>query len=500
MHLLPLQIVSGALEMENAMTSVRLKPRMTGCVLITSLLVLLFSLALSAQGNFGRILGSVKDPTGAVMPGATVNIIDTQRGLARTVTSDEAGLYNAPTLTPGTYTVRVEFPGFKTLSRENVVVEVGSEIRVDLTIEPGQQSETVTVSEANPLVDTTGATLGGTLPNVDIVDMPLNGRNYQNLLNLRPGVVVQPGGGPWTQSTNNVRPDESGWMVDGIINSSFFDARPIVNFPSPLSDMSTILPIDAIQEFNLMETPKAEYGWKPGAVVNVGLRSETNAFHGSAYAFGRNGPWDARSVFNPSPQPLLPVELEQFGGVIGGPVKKDKLFFFAGYEGLRSLVGNLYIETAPATARFPTPDPRNSMVDAINALQSAGVRPSSISLKLLGCTLGPTTCTGGLIQGASPNTTTYASTSPTNNISDNGVAKIDYNINSRHRLSGMVWIGNYLGDGNDHGFVNPAFNLQALVRATDIVVNWIWTPNSRLVNEARVGYNRVNFTSNIDDG
>src|SRR6266568_3874061 len=382
------------------MTSGTLRSRMITCVFSTTLVVLLSCFALFAQANFGRILGKVSDPSGAVLPGATISIIDTQRGLARSLTTGEAGQYNAPTLIPGTYTVRVEFPGFKTLDRQNVVVEVGKEILVDLTIEPGQQSETVTVNEAIPLVDTTGATLGGTLPNVDIVDMPLNGRNYQNLLNLRPGVVVQPGGGPWTQSTNNVRPDESGWMVDGIINSSFFDARPIVNFPSPLSDMSTILPIDAIQEFNLMENPKAEYGWKPGAVVNVGIRSGTNAFHGSAYAFGRNGPWDARSVFNPSPQPLLPVELEQFGGVIGGPVKKDKLFFFAGYEGLRSLVGNLYIETAPATARFPTPDPRNSMVDAINALQSAGVTPSPISLKLLGCTLGPTACTGGLIQGA----------------------------------------------------------------------------------------------------
>src|SRR5947208_1324721 len=473
MHVLPPPIVSGALEMESAMTSVTVKPRMTGCVLITTLVVLLFSFAIFAQANFGRILGSVKDPTGAVLPGASISIIDTQRGLARTVTTDEAGLYNAPTLIPGTYTVRVEFPGFKTLARENVVLEVGQEIRVDLTIEPGAQSETVTVNEAIPLVDATGSTLGGTLSNADINDMPLNGRNYQNLLNLRPGVVIQPGGSPWTQSTNNIRPDETAWMLDGVINANFADARPVTNMPSPLTDGATILPIDAIQEFNLEENAKAEYGWKPGAVVNVGIRSGTNTLHGSAYAFGRNGSWDARSVFNPPPQPLLPVEFEQFGGVAGGPIKKDKLFFFAGYEGLRSLVGNLYIETAPATAGFPTPDPRNSMVDAINALQSAGVRPSPISLKLLGCTLGPTTCTGGLIQGASPNTTTYASTSPTSNISDNGVAKIDYKVNSKHALSGMVWIGNCLGDGNDHGFVNPIFSLQARCRASDLVLNCI---------------------------
>jgi hypothetical protein len=470
-------------------------------VLGATLGVLLFSLALFAQGNFGRILGTVTDQTGAVLAGATVTVTDTERGVARALTTDAAGEYNAPTLIPGTYSVRVEANGFKRLDRQNIVLEVGKEVRVDLTPQPGDQTQTVTVTEAIPLVDAASATLGGTLSNADINDMPLNGRNYQNLLALRPGVVVQPGGGPWTQSTNNVRPDESGWMIDGIINSSFNDARPIVNYPSPLSDMSTILPIDAIQEFNLMENPKAEYGWKPGAVVNVGIRSGTNSYHGSAYSFGRKDSWDARSVFNPPPNPVLPVELEQFGGVVGGPIKKDKLFFFGGYEGLRSTVGNLYIETAPATAGFPTPDPRNSMVDAINALQKAGVTPSPISLKLLGCTAGAAVaCTGGLISGALPNTTTYASTSPTSNISDNGVGKIDYNINSKHRLSGMLWIGNYLGDGNDHGFVNPVFNLQALVRATDIVVNWIWTPSSRLVNEFRVGYTRVNVTSNIDDG
>src|SRR5438309_4325634 len=303
------------------MASVTSKRRMISCLFSTTLVVLLFSVALIAQGNFGRILGSVKDPTGAVLPGSTVNIIDTQRGLTRTVTSDEAGLYNAPTLIPGTYTVRVEFPGFKTLSRENVVVEVGSEIRVDLTIEPGQQSETVTVNEAIPLIDTTTASLGGVLPNAAINDMPLNGRNYQNLLNLIPGVMIQPGGSPWTQSTNNSRPDATVWMVDGIFNANFVDARPIANMPSPFSDGATILPIDAIQEFNLEEDPKAEYGFSPGAVVNVGIKSGSNNLHGSAYAFGRDGSWAARNVFNPAPNALPPTELKQFGGVVGGPIK-----------------------------------------------------------------------------------------------------------------------------------------------------------------------------------
>jgi hypothetical protein len=164
--------------------------------------VVLFALWLFAQAN-GRILGTVTDQTGAIIAGAKVSIIDTQRGLARSLTTDQAGEYNAPTLIPGTYTVRVEAPGFKTVDRQNVLVEVGKEVRVDVTPEPGSQTQSVTITEAPPLVDAASATLGGTLGNSDINDMPLNGRNYQNLLALRPGVMVQPGGSPWTQSTNN---------------------------------------------------------------------------------------------------------------------------------------------------------------------------------------------------------------------------------------------------------------------------------------------------------
>src|SRR5690349_19720576 len=296
----------------------------TRCVPATILGVLVFSFALFAQANFGRILGTVTDQTGAVLAGATVSVIDTERGLARTLTTDLAGEYNAPTLTPGTYTVRVEANGFKTLDRQNVALEVGKEVRVDLTPQPGSQTQTVTVAELIPLVDTSSATLGGTISNSDINDLPLNGRNYQSLLALRPGVMIQAGGSPWTQSTNNIRPDETAWMLDGVFNANFYDARPVANMPSPFTDAATILPIDAIQEFNLEENPKAEFGWKPGAVVNVGIRSGTNTLHGSAYAFGRDVDWYVRNVFNPPPQEKVPTELDQFGGLVGGRIKKDQ--------------------------------------------------------------------------------------------------------------------------------------------------------------------------------
>src|SRR6516162_2795852 len=198
-----------ALPKGDPMTSVTLKTARARvlCMLGVTLAVLLLSSALFAQANFGRILGTVTDQTGAVLPGAVVTIIDTERGVARSLVTDRAGEYNAPNLIPGTYTIRVEVPGFKRLDRQNILLEVGTEVRVDLTPQPGSQNQTVTVESSAPLVDTATATLGGTINNAEINDMPLNGRNYQNLLNLRPGVTVYAGGSPWTQSSNNARPD-----------------------------------------------------------------------------------------------------------------------------------------------------------------------------------------------------------------------------------------------------------------------------------------------------
>jgi hypothetical protein len=488
--------------------------------------VLLLCLPLFSQGSSGRILGTVTDQSGGVISGATVTVIDTQRGVARTLTTDDAGEYNAPTLIPGAYTVRAEAKGFKKIERQNVVLEVGHEVRIDLTLQPGAQEQTITITEAVPLVETTNATLGGTLENTEINDMPLNGRNYQNLMALRPGIMVQPGGSPWSQSTNNMRPDETVWMMDGVINVSFYDARQVGNAPSAFTDAATIVPIDAIQEFNTLENPKAEYGWKPGATVNVGIRSGTNTLHGSAYAFGRYVGWDARNTFNPalasdgtctrglpSQCDKLPAELEQFGGVVGGPIKKDKLFFFAGYEGLRSLIGNIFVVQAPATGTLGSP--ANSMVDAIGALQTAGFTQlcsstvttsclSSPSLKLLGCsgtpgTVGSYACTGGLYANAPSNNNNYPSTFPNQNVTDNGIAKIDYTINSKHRISGMFWTGDYRATGQDHPIVNNLFNTGISVVSRTAVGNWIWDPSSTLVNEFRFGYDSVSQGFTIGD-
>ena len=477
----------------------------------------LFCHSLFSQQSYGRILGNVRDQNGVVMDGALVSVTDLERGVTRTLTADVAGLYDAPNLTPGNYSVRVEASGHKTLERSGIALGVGREVRVDLTPEPGEQEQTTTVAAPAPLLDTTTATLGGSVSNQDINDLPLNGRNYQNLVSLRPGIMIQPGGGPWTQSTNNIRPDEMAWNVEGVLNVNFFDGRPVANFPSPFSDAATILPIDAIQEFKTEENPRAEWGWKPGAIVNVGIKSGTNELHGSAYAFGRSDALDARNYFNPgliggsclsnTALPAVcdkvPAELKQFGAVIGGPIKKNKLFFFAGYEGLRSLIGNSFTTDIPQTgAAFSdgtcknggSGSCNNSMVDAINELRLNGIPVSPVSLALTGCTAGPSAaCTGGLYQNASLNSTSYLSSFPNSNQSDNGIAKIDYHISDRHTLSGLFFLGNYTGVGEDHAFVNPAFMDTAPVRTWSNVESWVWVPTATMVNVFRFGYNRVDY-------
>ena len=484
-----------------------------------ALVILLLSVPAFSQGNAGRILGTVTDQSGGVVAGATVTVIDTERGVNRTLTTDDAGEYNAPNLTPGMYTVRAEAKGFKKLERQNVALEVGKEIRVDLTVQPGAAEQTVTVTEAVPLVETTTATLGGTLENTEIADLPLNGRDYQNLLALRPGVMLQVGGGPWTQSTNGVRPDQSVWLVDGVINSNFYDGRPIAGAPSPITDGATILPIDSIQEFNLMENPKSEYGWKPGAVVNVGIKSGTNTLHGTAYGFYRSSAWDARNYFNVVPNgstclvgllaacDKTPTQLKQFGGSVGGPIKKDKLFFFANYEGLRDLIGNAFGTTngtgVPITAALTPADPTKSMVDAINAVVAGGGTPSPTSLALAGCTVGATpaatACTGGFFPSNPTNSTAFLSTFPNINNSDNGVAKIDYHVNDKNTVSGDFLVGWYLGDGEDRGFNNKIFLNNYSIHTYTASGNWDYTPNSAMVNEVRFGYNRFEFLTGSDD-
>ncbi|MGH9681635.1 MAG: carboxypeptidase-like regulatory domain-containing protein, partial [Candidatus Acidiferrales bacterium] len=169
-----------------------------------------------SQGSAGRILGTVTDANGGAVVGATVTVFDVARGTSRALTTDDSGAYNAPNLLPGQYRVRAEFKGFKATERQNLTLEVAQELRVDLVLQPGEQQQTITVTEEIPLVNTTNAELGGTIQNATINDLPLNGRNFENLLNLRPGVTKYAGNSAWTQSSNGLRPHDNMFLVDGV--------------------------------------------------------------------------------------------------------------------------------------------------------------------------------------------------------------------------------------------------------------------------------------------
>src|SRR5580698_9601391 len=475
----------------------------TSKLFLATLTFLLFSVAALAQTTAGRVLGTLTDQSGAAVPGATVSITDAQRGIARTVTTDDSGDYAVPDLQPGTYKIHVEAKGFKAAERPNVEIEVASDVRADFALQPGQITEIVTISEEVPLVNTSSSTLGGTLSNKEINDLPLNGRNYENLLQLRPGVMRYFGGGFLTTSSNVLRAEDNSYFIEGLFNSEPYSGQAIINGAGIAGDSATILPIDAIQEFNIQQNPPAEYGWKPGAVVNVGLKSGTNSIHGTAFGFGRDGAMDARNYFNASPNPKLTRTLEQFGGSVGGAIVKDKAFYFGAYEGQRYNVGNSFGGiTSPSMMSMPTNgtcsflsigDCADSIPDVVADLQAGGVAVDAASLNIAGCALsgGTVTCNGSGFP-----TNNAQSINITNGFNNdvhvnNLVAKMDYAPNGRHGISGMYFFGNNTGTVEDFPELQQKWLSDIHTRAQVVGGSWIWTPNARLVNEARFGYNRL---------
>jgi carboxypeptidase family protein len=474
-------------------------------------LVLALSIPVFSQTTTGRILGTVRDQTGAALPAATVTVTDVQRGVTRTVAADNSGGYVVSNLTPGIYTVRAESKGFKTVERPNIQVEVASDLTVDLSLPTGDVKETIVVNEEVPLLDTTSSTLGGTLSNREINDLPLNGRNYENLLQLRPGIMRYPGGGFSTTSANGLRAEDNAYLVDGLFNSEPFSGQSIINGAGIAGDSATILPVDAIQEFNVQQNPSAEYGWKPGSIVNVGLKSGTNHIHGSAYAFGRDTPLDARNWFNTvASGPKNPRNLEQFGGTAGGAIVKDKVFYFGGYEGQRYTVGNtgllgtwatVPLTNNPGSCASVTGDCANSIPDAIADVYAQGLTVSPVSLQIAGCafvapfTAANVNCNGKGFpanNGTNAQGPTFLNYGLSNTVSsDNAVGKVDYNWNERNTLSTMYFFGNNSGTVADAQQIQPQWLTLIHTRAQVFGENWTFAPTPRLVNEARFGYNRL---------
>ena len=483
-------------------------------VISLGLAVLVGCSRLFAQGSAGRILGAVTDQTGGAVVGATVTIVDTQRNLSRTVMTDTAGDYSVPYLLPSMYTVRAVFQGFKTAERSGVTLEVNQDLRVDLTLQPGEQTEKVTVTGELPLVETTNAVVGGTIQNNVINDLPLNGRNFTNLLVLRPGTVKYAGGSGWTQSTNGLRPHDQNYQVDGINSNDPWMAQSVMNAVMAAGDAGTMLPIDAIDEFRTQQNPEAQYGWKPGGVINVGVKSGTNNIHGTAYAYGRSNTFDARSFFNPPPVngvcafgPLAAcdqaaLELEQFGASIGGPIKKDKLFYFANYEQQRYTNGNPAVHSTAITSGPGVTDPANGL---IGACVKAGASLAPLSAQLAGLS---TSCTPlgnfpGLFpaaSGAPAGSATIVTQLNSTTTINSGIAKVDYHLNAKNN----IYASYFISPGNGIFVDNPTLQVATpwltnqYARSQVFSGSWTFTPSSNWVNEFRGGYSHYyqTFLSN----
>jgi carboxypeptidase family protein len=469
-----------------------------------SLALLLICLPAYSQLNLGRIFGGIADQSGGVIAGATITVVDVARGVSRSLITDSAGGYSAPSLVPSTYTVRAEFKGFRTLERQNVVLGVGQDLRLDLTLQPGEQTQTVTVTEAIPIIDTANAVISTTLQSQAISELPINGRLYTKLLDFQPGLSGAPGGNSPTYSSNGAGIFAQDWMLDGVEDTNAFAASGPLIGAATSQDELTVLPMDAIQEVNvIVNNPPAQFGWQQGAFVNVGLKSGTNNLHGTAYAFGRDQALDAKNPFLNGP-PALPKQddyVEQFGASVGGPIRKDKLFYFANYEGFRYTVGVPNFVSIPSSVAGGGLGA--SLPDTINAMAAASVPVSQMSLNLAGCgatplgsngvPTGPAVCDSakGVFTNGSTNTNVPRGLDDIGT-SNNVVGKIDYHMNDRNSLNGEYFFGNAndnsAGVGVQPYWVNGNHNRTQALRAV-----WIWTPNSNWVNEARFGYDRYDL-------
>ena len=451
----------------------------------------LTSLSLFGQGSAGRIAGTVSDQSGGAIPAGKVTLTDTGRGVSRTLTTDAAGAYAAPNLTPGTYTVHVEFMGFRSVDRKDVVLEVGQDIRVDITLQPGDQTQTVTVTGEAATINTTSAELGGALQNEVINDLPLNGRNFENLLDLRPGVTKYPGNSGWAQSTNGLRPHDNFFMVDGINSNDPWMAQSVMNAVMAAGDAGTMLPIDAIDEFKTNQNPRAEYGWKPGAVVNVGIKSGANSLHGTAYAYGRTDSWDANNFFaNAAGAPIAPLQMEQYGASAGGRIIKDKLFFFGNFESQQYSVATAASHKLPITAAGVGTNPAQNLIGACQQDLTAGtLKPLSAQLAGLSLTCTPLANYPGLFPVNSGATGLIVSTAlASSNTIYSGVGKLDYHLNDKHSFNGLYFISPGEGvfvDAPTTQVAQPWLTNQT-AKSQVLSGNWLWIVNSTTVNSFRV--------------
>lgn len=446
------------------------------------LVVVLFTIegAAFAQSSNGEIVGTLHDPQGAVVPGATVTITNTATGLTRTAMTPDNGAYRFPALPVGFYTLEATKSGFATAKIERVEVRVNEITTTDLALTLAQSAQTVTVESGVALTDTETAHLGGVIEDAQVVSLPLNGRNFAQLALLNAGVSANGGGGGQQggeggtsgYSSNGQRSTSNNFMVDGIDNNNY-EAGSVAQLPS----------IDSIQEFQVMTNNySAEYGRSSGSIVNLVTKSGTNQLHGSAYEFFRNDDLDARNFFA-NPNLAAPeLRLNQFGATLGGPIQKDKTFFFGNYEGFREIAGITNVTNVPTDAEktgiFNT-NPLNPGSPTVHVV----VNP--ISAALFALYPEPNTSQPGGNYVSSPNLT---------NSTDQYMIKLDHQLahgtlTGRYSFTAATIFYPFQPGQGTTAIPGYGVNAKDTSHLGSLGHTWIISPSS--LNEFRFGFTRV---------
>jgi hypothetical protein len=417
-----------------------------------------------AQVTTGTISGTVHDQTGAALPGVTVTIRQVETDAKRTVLTDVQGRYRAVALEPGTYDVVVELSGFQTSERKGVALSVDQHVVLNVSLAIGALQERIIVAGASPLVETTRSSVSQLVDERQIRDLPLNGRDFSQLTLLQPGIVSVPttarslDRGMGTQmSIAGARPNQISFLLDGTD----------VNFQgnqSPGSAAGGLLGVETVREFQvLVNNYSAEYGRSAGGVVSAVTRSGTNVLHGAGFEFFRDDALDSKNFFDPPDEPIPPFRRNQFGGYAGGPIRKDRTFFFGSYEGLRQDRGLSIVERVPSRATRNRSD------------IAAAVRPY---LLLYPEPNGPESGASGLY--------ITSMTEPTHE--HYAVGKVDHTLSERHSVSVRYTF-------DDASVLTPQsiplFSDNAHTRANLFTFEGKTILTSRLLNVVRVAWNRT---------
>ncbi|HEX5228514.1 MAG TPA: carboxypeptidase-like regulatory domain-containing protein [Bryobacteraceae bacterium] len=490
------------------------------------ILAALFAALLAAQSaGTGALTGTVTDPTGAVVPGVTVLLVSLETNQARNAVTGNDGSYKFSLLPPGNYSVRFSASGFKTSEVSSVTVNVTEIPVLDRTLEVGQQSEQVTVEATAELLQTSSSTLGTTVGTKTVTELPLSSRNYTQILALSAGTntgannATAFGKGTQDMSVNGNDPGQNSFQMDGVNVNNFANAGS-ANDSSLYTGIGVPSP-DAIQEFKVQtSTYDASYGRNPGANVNVVTKSGSNSFHGTAFEFLRDTIFNANDFFYNRDNPNSSHEKQvlnqnQFGGVLGGPIKRDKLFFFVSYQGTRQKNG---VSSSGFTSAFMPPVPAGDRTTpafkaALGAANCPANHPGDFNFGTFG---GPNVaCDGSNISQVMlnilnlklPNGNFYFPGSGTGGYrsisfsdpaiynEDQVVANFDYLINTKNTLAGRYFYTDNPQDLTLGGELPGAPNILGFSN-TDAVLKLTTLVSNTLVNEARISYQRNLSTGN----